>query len=144
MFEAVGQENWDNYFQTVRERLTPGGIAILQVITIDNGRFDQYRKSADFIQRHIFPGGLLPSPKAMSSAIARNGLELRRSFFTSGRIMRRLADFGGTASTRWPEVAALGFDERFKRMWEYYLSYCEAGFNNGAIDVGLFKINRRS
>jgi len=144
MFEAVGQENWDNYFQTVRERLTPGGIAILQVITIDNGRFDQYRKSADFIQRHIFPGGLLPSPKAMSSAIARNGLELRRSFYFGKDYAKTCRLWRNRFQRAWPEVAALGFDERFKRMWEYYLSYCEAGFNNGAIDVGLFKINRRS
>ena len=141
MFEAVGQENWDNYFQTVRERLTPGGIAILQVITIDNGRFDQYRKSADFIQRHIFPGGLLPSPKAMSSAIARNGLELRRSFYFGKDYAKTCRLWRNRFQRAWPEVAALGFDERFKRMWEYYLSYCEAGFNNGAIDVGLFKIN---
>ncbi|HTQ13577.1 MAG TPA: cyclopropane-fatty-acyl-phospholipid synthase family protein [Rhizomicrobium sp.] len=142
MFEAVGEEHWPVYFEVVRERLKPGGIAGLQIITIDDGRFDSYRRSADFIQLYIFPGGMLPSPGALEQASARQGLgfETVRTFALSyAETLRRWRE---TFDARWPTIQPLGFDERFKRMWDYYLASCEGGFRAGSIDVGQFRLTR--
>lgn len=140
MFEAVGEENWDTYFQTLRDRLVPGGVAVLQIITIDNERFGNYRKETDFIQRYIFPGGFLPSPAALGLAVRRNGLTLQRSQFFGQSYAKTCALWNKSFQHAWPEIEALGYSKNFKRMWEYYLSYCEAGFKAGCIDVGFFKI----
>jgi len=142
MFEAIGERQWKRFFEVCRERLRPGGIAALQIITIADERFDAYRRSPDFIQLYIFPGGMLPSPSALD-ACARNaglGIETLRTFALS--YADTLKEWRDRFDTAWPKVASLGFDERFKRMWDYYLAYCEGGFRAGAIDVGQFKLTR--
>jgi cyclopropane-fatty-acyl-phospholipid synthase len=142
MFEAVGEKNWPSYFAAVRDRLKPGGSAGLQIITIDDSRFEDYRKDADFIQLYIFPGGMLPSPSALEAVAVRHGLgfETVRTFALSyAETLRRWRD---SFDSRWQRIAPLGFDERFKRMWDYYLASCEGGFRAGAIDVGQFKLTR--
>jgi len=140
MFEAVGEENWDTYFQTVYNRLKPGGVAVLQVITIDEERFKTYRKGTDFIQRYIFPGGFLPSPDAVEHAVTRNNLKLERTRFFGPSYGRTCAEWQTRFQHAWDDIEPTGYDQKFKRMWEYYLSYCEAGFNAGSVNVGLFKI----
>jgi len=140
MFEAVGEENWDTYFQTIHDRLAPGGTAVLQIITIDNQRFHSYRNNADFIQRYIFPGGFLPSPESFQAAIDRNELKLQKTRFFGASYARTCALWNKQFQHAWPEIEAMGYSTSFKRMWEYYLSYCEAGFKAGCVDVGLFKI----
>jgi len=135
MFEAVGEQYWPDYFQTVRRVLAPGGRASLQVITIDEGAFEQYRRGIDFIQKYVFPGGMLPSVPAFDAAAAEAGLAVvDRAFHGTdyADTLRRWEAAFGTARDR---VAALGFDERFLRLWRYYLGYCEAGFRTGRIDL---------
>jgi cyclopropane-fatty-acyl-phospholipid synthase len=142
MLEAVGKEYWPVYFDTIRNRLRPGGIAVLQVITMAEDRYAAYETSADFIQRHIFPGGMLPSDGVMRSGIAAAGLLLDgvRTFGMS--YARTLADWRIRFQAAWPQLRWMGFDDGFKRKWEYYLSYCEAGFRTGALDVGLYRLRR--
>ena len=140
MFEAVGEENWNTYFQTIYDRLKPAGVAVLQVITIDNDRFKAYRKGADFIQRYIFPGGLLPSPQALEEAITRNGLHLECSRFFGSSYAKTCSIWKKQFQHAWEEIEQLNYDQSFKRMWEYYLSYCESGFKAKRVDVGIFKI----
>ena len=140
MFEAVGEEHWPIYFDMIRKRLKPGGKAVLQIITIDHDRFEDYRKGADFIQRYIFPGGMLPSPEALGTAIANAGLSLCHSEFFGKSYARTLAEWQRRFQHGWDSIAEQGFDIRFKRMWEYYLSYCETGFDEGSINVGFFVI----
>ncbi len=142
MFEAVGEENWPLFFEAVRARLKPGGIAGLQIITIADAFFAEYRRSADFIQLYIFPGGMLPSPDALRTIATGQGLgfETVRTFALSyAETLRRWRE---RFQARWPAIAAQGFDERFRRMWEYYLAYCEGGFRAGTIDVGQFRLTR--
>ena len=142
MFEAVGEAHWPTFFEKVRERLKPGGAAGLQIITIDDGRFERYRHSADFIQLYIFPGGMLPSQRALRTVATKQGLgfETVRTFALSyAETLRRWRE---QFDARWPSIAPLGFDERFKRMWDYYLASCEGGFRAGAIDVGQFRLTR--
>ncbi|MBO6808016.1 cyclopropane-fatty-acyl-phospholipid synthase family protein [Thalassospira sp.] len=143
MFEAVGEEHWPTYFDMIRKRLKPGGKAVLQIITIDDDRFETYRRGADFIQRYIFPGGMLPSPTALSAAVSKAGLDLCHSEFFGKSYARTLAEWQRSFQHAWDGIAKQGFDMRFKRMWEYYLAYCETGFDQGSIDVGLFVIEHR-
>ncbi len=140
MLEAVGEAYWPRYFEALRARLRPGGVAVLQVITIADERFESYRRAGDFVQRYIFPGGMLPSPAAMRAQIARAGLALEavETFGTS--YARTLREWHGRFLAAWPEIAEMGFSPRFRRMWEYYLCYCEAGFRAGTIDVGLWRL----
>lgn len=143
MIEAVGEAYWPVYFNTLRERLAPGGHAVLQAITIHEDYFDRYRSSADFIQRHIFPGGMLPSVRAMREHADRAGLTLETNLSFGDSYARTLVDWRQRFQAAWPTIAAQGFDERFRRLWEYYLCYCEAGFRSGRIDVGLYTLRRR-
>lgn len=142
MFEAVGQEHWPTYFKQVRELLKPGSSALLQVITIENERFDAYARAADFIQKYIFPGGMLPSPEKLEHQVSQAQLTLDEQFFFGQDYARTLAEWRHSFLAQWPRIQAQGFDERFRRMWLYYLTYCEGGFTEGSIDVGLFKISR--
>jgi len=142
MFEAVGEENWPLYFQVLRDRLKPSGIAALQVITIAERRFDAYRSGANFIQRYVFPGGMLPTDAALRREVARARLALRDAFHFGRSYGRTLALWQDRFQAAWPAIEADGFDRRFKRMWEFYLAYCEAGFRVGTIDVGQYRIVR--
>jgi cyclopropane-fatty-acyl-phospholipid synthase len=144
MLEAVGQEFWPTYFDTLNTRLTDDGIAVLQVITISESRFRSYQQGVDFIQRYIFPGGMLPSKEIMDEQIARAGFETK-SLQTFGLSYgHTLADWNRRFQDAWPAIQTFGFDKRFKHMWEYYFSYCEAGFKTGILDVGLYCIGRPS
>jgi cyclopropane-fatty-acyl-phospholipid synthase len=135
MFEAVGERWWPVFFERVRELLTPGGVAALQTITIDEIRFDDYRRKPDFIQRYIFPGGMLPSPERFCSAAKAAGLGVAEQIHFGDSYARTLAEWRTRFEAAVPRVLEMGFDERFVRMWRYYLSYCRAGFNAETIDV---------
>jgi cyclopropane-fatty-acyl-phospholipid synthase len=138
MAEAVGEAWWPTYFGKIARCLEPGGRAVLQVITIAEEHFDDYRQTVDFIQRYIFPGGCLPSKTVLLQQFEQAGLRLvsHESFGLS--YARTLAEWRRRFHSRWPEIASLGFDERFRRLWDYYLSYCAAGFLEGVTDVGLY------
>lgn len=142
MLEAVGEAYWPTYFRTLRERLNPGGVAVLQVITISEDRFAGYRRSADFIQRHIFPGGMLPSPSVLREQVAQAGLVMDHEETFGQSYARTLADWHERFIHALPDVARCGLDERFQRLWRYYLAYCEGGFRAGAIDVGFYRFRR--
>jgi cyclopropane-fatty-acyl-phospholipid synthase len=142
MFEAVGEKYWPAFFDKVRENLAPGGRAALQVITIADTWFERYCRGVDFIQRYIFPGGMLPSPSALERETKRAGLILERQEFFGAHYARTLALWNQRFQTAWGEIAPLGFDARFKRMWEFYLAYCEAGFRARTIDVAQVALVR--
>lgn len=142
MFEAVGQENWATYFDVLYRCLGQGGRAALQVITIDDDKFDFYRKNPDFIQRYIFPGGMLPSPGVFDKAVEAAGLRLADAFFFGDSYAETLRRWAAVFQENWPAIERLGFEERFRRMWLYYLCYCEVGFDTDQIDVGQFVIER--
>jgi len=138
MIEAVGEAWWPIYFGKIARSMQPGGRAVLQAITIAEEHFDDYRRTVDFIQRYIFPGGCLPSKTVLHQQFERAGLRLvsEESFGLS--YARTLAEWRRRFHARWPDIAALGFDDRFRRLWDYYLSYCAAGFLEGVTDVGLY------
>ena len=140
MFEAVGEENWPTYFRVLKERLAPGGLAALQIITIDQNAFEKYRRRIDFIQRYIFPGGMLPSKEALALEISREGLVLGDSHFFGTSYADTLMQWREKFTAAWPLIANMGFDQRFKRMWLFYLCYCEGGFRAGRINVGQFTL----
>ena len=140
MFEAVGERYWPGYFATLRRALRPGGRAVVQSIVIADELFADYRKGTDFIQQYIFPGGMLPSPQAFHEAAVRAGLRVRGSYAFGADYARTLAEWHRNFEAAWPEIARLGFDERFRRLWRMYLAYCEAGFNAGNIDVVQFEL----
>lgn len=142
MIEAVGEAYWPVYFRTLHDRLAEGGIAVLQAITIDESRFGHYRRSADFIQRHIFPGGMLPTKRAIAEQAEEAGLVLDRVEPFGLSYAATLDDWARRFEAAWPEIARLGFDERFRRRWRYYFAYCRAGFEAGAIDVGFYRLRR--
>ena len=143
MLEAVGEAYWPTYFANLRQRLKPQGAAVLQVITIDKSRFDSYRRRPEFIQRYIFPGGMLPTTEILQQQIENAGLRLASSEFFGDSYPRTLAEWHTRFLKAWPDISALGFDLRFKRMWEYYLAYCRLGFEIGVLNVGLYKIERQ-
>ena len=140
MLEAVGESWWPVFFAMLRDRLRSGGVIVLQTITIADERFASYRRSSDFIQRYIFPGGMLPSPAALRAQIARAGLAVHSVEMFGASYAQTLKLWQDRFQAAWPDIAATGFSARFKLMWEYYLSYCEAGFRAGAIDVGLWRL----
>ena len=142
MFEAVGESYWPTYFDKVHGCLKPGGKAGLQIITIAKERFASYRKKTDFIQRYIFPGGMLPSPEGLDTEFANADLKLVAREDFAADYARTLAEWRHRFLGVWPEVQALGFDARFRKMWEYYLAYCEAGFATRSIDVSHFTLMR--
>ena len=142
MFEAVGEQHWPRYFGMLRDRLVPGGSAALQIITIDEKNFDNYRKNPDFIQSYIFPGGMLPSIAALNDQVRQAGLALAGSSMFGASYARTLKLWRDRFLANWTTIEPLGFDQRFRRMWEMYLAYCEGGFRAKTIDVGQFKIVR--
>jgi cyclopropane-fatty-acyl-phospholipid synthase len=140
MLEAVGARYWPAYFAAVRDRMARGGRAVLQVITIAERYFEEYSRETDFIQKHIFPGGMLPSASVLREQIACAGLALRSAETFGASYAATLAEWQRRFQHAWPSLRGLGFDEAFRRKWEYYLSYCEAGFRAGSIDVGLYEV----
>jgi cyclopropane-fatty-acyl-phospholipid synthase len=135
MIEAVGEQFWPKYFSQLRDRLLPGGLAGIQAITIRDSSFKSYRREVDFIQRYVFPGGMLPSPQILKSLGERFGVPVIRERIFGQDYAKTLATWRNNFRSAWPSLTPLGFDERFRRLWEYYLAYCEAGFLSGNIDV---------
>jgi len=142
MFEAVGERYWPVYFDTVRERLKPGRNATLQIITLQEKRFEIYRKGVDFIQKYIFPGGMLPSPSALRQEIARAGLGLVGSVEFGGSYSQTLRRWHDSFNERWDDIAQMGFDARFQRMWNFYLTSCAGAFRGGNCDVTQITVTR--
>jgi len=145
MLEAVGESYWPVYFNRLRELLMPGGAAAIQTILIADRHFPAYRRNPDFIQRYIFPGGMLPSPGALRREIAGAGLTLRDTATFGLDYARTLAEWRQRFLSAWPEGEVQGFDrgfdQRFRRMWEFYLAYCEGGFRAGRIDVARLRLD---
>lgn len=135
MFEAVGEKYWPVYFGAVRDRLRPGAKATLQVITVADSLFPTYRKTVDFIQKYIFPGGMLPSPSALRAEIERAGLGFVGSVEFGQSYSETLRRWHAAFENAWEEIRPLGFDERFRRMWVLYLTSCAAAFKGGTTDV---------
>ncbi len=142
MIEAVGEENWPHYFSVLRDRLAPGGSAVIQSITIDERRFERYRSKVDFIQRYIFPGGMLPTKDRIAAHAINAGLQVERVETFGHSYARTLREWRQRFTDQWPHIERLGYDERFRRKWLFYLTYCEAGFLEGAIDVGAYRLVR--
>ena len=142
MFEAVGEQYWAGYFDTVAARLAPGGQALIQSITIDDAQFEHYRRGTDFIQQFIFPGGMLPSPTRFRSEADKAGLGTLESFAFGKDYAETLRRWRDAFEQQLGDVRALGFDEAFIRIWRLYLAYCEAGFDSGRTDVMHFHLRK--
>jgi cyclopropane-fatty-acyl-phospholipid synthase len=142
MFEAVGEKYWPVYFDTLRRCLKPGRNATLQIITIADHRWEIYRASVDFIQKYIFPGGMLPSPSILRQEARRAGLSVLGSMEFGESYSRTLRLWHETFNARWDEVVRHGFDDRFRRMWNFYLASCAAAFHGGNCDVTQITLSR--
>ncbi len=135
MFEAVGERYWPIYFNVLRERLKPGRQAALQIITVQDKRWDVYKRGVDFIQKYIFPGGMLPCPSVLRHQIEKAGLSVSGSREFGQSYSQTLRRWHATFNEKWDDVAALGFDDRFRRMWNFYLTSCAASFHYANSDV---------
>ena len=135
MFEAVGERYWPTYFNKIAQVLAPGGRAGLQIITIQEALFEDYRRRADFIQKYIFPGGMLPSESRLKAETDRAGLAWTGVSRFGQDYADTLAQWAERFDARWDEIKAFGFDEKFRKIWRFYLSYCDAGFRTGRTDV---------
>lgn len=142
MFEAVGEQYWPGYFEKIAQVLKPGGKAALQIITIDDKYFEEYRRRADFIQIYIFPGGMLPSVGRLRQETERVGMSFAVDAMFGKSYARTLHEWGKRFDLAWDTIKGGKFDEQFRRLWLYYLAYCEAGFNTGRIDVGQFVLTK--
>ena len=142
MFEAVGERYWPVYFDTLRENLKPGKHATLQIITVSDKRWHVYKRGVDFIQKHIFPGGMLPCPAALKTEIARAGLHLKGSMEFGKSYSQTLRRWHEMFNDRWPDAAHLGFDDRFRRMWNFYLTSCASTFQGGNCDVTQITVTK--
>ena len=143
MIEAVGEKYLNKYFETIKRSLNENGSAAIQGITIRDELFERYRSNEDFIQKYIFPGGFLPSLSFMKSLIKKNNLGLLKVNSYSDDYAKTLAIWRENFLKVWSNIAPLGFDETFKRMWEFYLSYCEAGFKSKNIDLIQFSMSNK-
>ena len=140
MFEAVGEAYWPAYFDTLRRSLKAGGRAVVQTILIDDALFERYRTSTDFIQQYVFPGGMLPSTRRFTEEAARAGLVITRQEHFGLDYAETLQRWRKVFHEQADAVRGMGFDERFMRIWHFYLAYCEAGFRAGSIDVAQFRL----
>lgn len=142
MFEAVGEAHWHTFFDKLQKVLVDEGTAVLQIICIAPERFDYYQKHTDFIQRYIFPGGMLPTPQHIRDLSSEHGFAVEEELGFGQDYATTLALWRTQFEEKWPTLQQQGYDDRFKRMWEYYLAYCESGFKHGALDVRLFKLRK--
>jgi cyclopropane-fatty-acyl-phospholipid synthase len=142
MFEAVGQRYWRTYFNAVQERLRPGASAVIQIIMVPDARFKAYRNNVDFIQKHIFPGGMLGAPGPVRDVAESAGLRFVETHDFGQSYSETLRRWHERFLDRWDEISAMGYDARFKRMWDYYLTSCAAAFRGGACDVTQLVLQR--
>ncbi len=142
MFEAVGEKYWPTYFETVRDRLKPGARGTFQIILVKDSRWEAYKRGVDFIQKYIFPGGMLPAPKVLRDQIRAAGLEVTQSVEFGVSYSDTLRRWHETFNDKWDDVAALGFDDRFRRMWNFYLTSCAGAFRGGICDVTQITVTR--
>lgn len=142
MLEAVGQAYWPTYFQSLTRLLKPMGRACIQSIVIRDDLFDRYIRSTDFIQQYIFPGGCLPCPREFKREATNAGLKVVDAFHFGLDYAETCRRWRADFLARKEEVLSLGFDERFIRIWDFYLAYCEAGFEAGDIDVVQYTLER--
>ena len=143
MIEAVGQNYLQNYFHTIKSNLVEGGNAAIQAITIDDNLFDRYKTKEDFIQKYIFPGGFLPSKKKLYDLSQNNGLTIDQYNSYGFHYSDTLKMWRDEFFKKWEDISKQGFDNKFKRMWHFYLSYCEAGFKSKNIDLIQFSLQNR-
>ena len=143
MIEAVGEKYLDQYFQTIKNSLNHEGQAALQGITIKDELFERYRNSEDFIQKYIFPGGFLPSINYLKKMTNTNNLVIKKIYSYSNDYAKTLSIWRKNFLNTWDNISTLGFDDHFKRMWEFYLSYCEAGFKSKNIDLIQFSMSNK-
>ena len=143
MIEAVGQNYLVNYFKSIKKNLTENGKAAIQAITIDDSLFDRYKTKEDFIQKYIFPGGFLPSKRKLYDLSSSNGLEIKKYESYGSHYSNTLKIWRDEFLKKWEEISKHGFDNKFKRMWHFYLSYCEAGFKSKNIDLIQFSMQNK-
>ena len=143
MIEAVGQNYLVNYFKSIKKNLTENGKAAIQAITIDDSLFERYKTKEDFIQKYIFPGGFLPSKKKLYDLSSSNGLEIKKYESYGSHYSSTLKIWRDEFLKKWEEISKHGFDNKFKRMWHFYLSYCEAGFKSKNIDLIQFSMQNK-
>ena len=142
MFEAVGEKYWPIYFETVRERLKPGKNATLQIITVADRRWDVYKRGVDFIQKYIFPGGMLPCPRILREQVQKAGLGVVTSKEFGASYDITLRRWHETFNQKWDQIAEMGFDDRFRRMWNFYLTSCASAFDSSTVDVTQITVSR--
>jgi cyclopropane-fatty-acyl-phospholipid synthase len=143
MIEAVGEKYLDKYFSTIKENLKPSGIGAIQAIIIKDELFDRYRKNEDFIQKYIFPGGFLPSLRSIKSHCKQSGLELTDYNSYGSHYSNTLKEWRGNFARSWNDISRQGFDLSFKKIWDFYFSYCEAGFKSKNIDLIQFSLSNK-
>ena len=143
MIEAVGQNYLESYFKTLKGNLANNGTAAIQAITIDDSLFDRYKNKQDFIQKYIFPGGFLPSKNSINKYVSENGLTIKSNESYANHYSSTLALWRNEFNKKWDLIKNQGFDSTFKRMWEFYLSYCEAGFKSKNIDLIQFSLQNK-
>jgi len=143
MIEAVGQNYLVNYFKSIKKNLSENGRAAIQAITIDDSLFDRYKTKEDFIQKYIFPGGFLPSKRKLYDLSSSNGLEIKKYDSYGSHYSNTLKIWRDEFLKKWEEISKHGFDNKFKRMWHFYLSYCEAGFKSKNIDLIQFSMQNK-
>ena len=142
MFEAVGKAFWPIFFNKIKDSLKSHGLASLQIITIDESRAKIYQNNPDFIQQYIFPGGMLPSVEEMRKVAFSSGLTIQEQIMFGHHYAKTLKHWMNSFEGSWEKIKQMGFDNTFKRMWKYYLGYCEGGFRSGNINVGQFLIKK--
>ena len=143
MIEAVGQNYLESYFKTIKNNLSDGGKAAIQAITIDDSLYDRYKNKKDFIQKYIFPGGFLPNKNTINELVSNNGLTVNSYISYADHYADTLAIWRNEFNKKWDLIKKQGFDLTFKRMWEFYLSYCEAGFKSKNIDLIQFSLQNK-
>ena len=143
MIEAVGQNYLESYFKTIKNNLSDGGKAAIQAITIDDSLYDRYKNKQDFIQKYIFPGGFLPNKNTINKLVSNHGLTVNSYISYADHYADTLAIWRNEFNKKWDLIKKQGFDLTFKRMWEFYLSYCEAGFKSKNIDLIQFSLQNK-
>ena len=143
MIEAVGQNYLESYFKTIKNNLSNNGRAAIQAITIDDALFDRYKNKEDFIQKYIFPGGFLPNKNSINKYVSDNGLTIKSYESYADHYSNTLSIWRDEFNKKWDQIKNQGFDLTFKRMWEFYLCYCEAGFKSKNIDLIQFSIQNK-